>query len=89
MAKAKAPAKKKRAHNKDGSFKADDPATPNVNEAFVEEAAPFVEKVSVKEKISVEINSEPPARGYHPSSNAVPMNPGIQKKLAMEARFKK
>ncbi len=39
---AKAPARKKavrrkRAHNSDGSFKADDPSTPEINEAFVQE----------------------------------------------------
>ena len=39
---AKAPARKKavrrkRAHNSAGSFKADDPSTPEINEAFVQE----------------------------------------------------
>jgi len=33
-AKKKAPAKKKRARNKDGTLKADDPSTPDVNEAW-------------------------------------------------------
>ena len=28
---------KKRAHNKDGKFKADDPATPDINEAYKQE----------------------------------------------------
>ena len=32
--KKKAPAKKKRARNKDGTLKADDPSTPDVNEAW-------------------------------------------------------
>ena len=31
-------ARRKRAHNEDGSFKADDQSTPDVNEAFVDEA---------------------------------------------------
>ena len=30
----KAPAKKKRARNSNGTLKADDPSTPNVNEAY-------------------------------------------------------
>tara|TARA_Y100000401_G_scaffold117543_1_gene126982 strand:- start:4975 stop:5181 length:207 start_codon:yes stop_codon:yes gene_type:complete len=50
---AKAPAKKmvkkaapkrKRAHKADGSFQADDPSTPDVNEAFVQEPAPEVHR---------------------------------------------
>tara|TARA_A200000159_G_scaffold153507_1_gene165546 strand:+ start:608 stop:853 length:246 start_codon:yes stop_codon:yes gene_type:complete len=32
--KKKAPAKKKRARNEDGTLKADDPSTPDVNEAW-------------------------------------------------------
>ena len=32
--KKKSPAKKKRARNKDGTLKADDPSTPDVNEAW-------------------------------------------------------
>jgi hypothetical protein len=34
--KKKAAPKKKRAHEEDGTFKADDPATPDINEAFVQ-----------------------------------------------------
>tara|TARA_R110002167_G_scaffold20078_6_gene73924 strand:+ start:1245 stop:1478 length:234 start_codon:yes stop_codon:yes gene_type:complete len=64
---AKAP--KVRAHEEDGTFTADDPATPDVNEAFVEAA--------------------PAARSYHPKTVTEPLNPGIQKKLALEARSKK
>ena len=50
---AKAPAKKmvkkaapkrKRAHKADGSFQADDPSTPDVNEAFVQEPAPEAQR---------------------------------------------
>ena len=33
--KAKVTTKRRRAHNVDGSFKADDPATPEVNEAYI------------------------------------------------------
>ena len=33
----KAPAKKKRARNANGTLKADDPSTPDVNEAYVNE----------------------------------------------------
>ena len=33
----KAPAKKTRARNEDGHFVADDPSTPDVNEAYVQE----------------------------------------------------
>ncbi len=36
--------KRKRAHKADGSFKADDPSTPDVNEAFVQEPAPEVHR---------------------------------------------
>ena len=39
MVKRAAP-KRKRAHKADGSFKADDPSTPDINEAFVQEPAP-------------------------------------------------
>jgi len=52
---AKSPAKeakptKKRAHKEDGKFKADDPSTPDVNEAFEQpvEEAPKPAKASVK-----------------------------------------
>lgn len=38
VSKTKAAIKRRRAHNVDGSFKADDPSTPEVNEAFVQEA---------------------------------------------------
>ena len=34
--KTKAATKRRRAHNEDGSFKADDPSTPNINEAFAD-----------------------------------------------------
>jgi hypothetical protein len=40
--KKKAPAKK-RAREDDGGFKADDPSTPEVNEAFEEDDTPFAE----------------------------------------------
>lgn len=36
--------KRKRAHKADGSFKADDPSTPDINEAFVQEPAPEVHR---------------------------------------------
>ena len=36
--------KRKRAHKADGSFKADDPSTPDVNEAFVQEPAQEVHR---------------------------------------------
>ena len=35
-------AKKKRAKNSDGTFKSDDPSTPDINEAWVEESEPKV-----------------------------------------------
>ena len=35
VSKTKVATKRRRAHNSDGSFKADDPSTPDVNEAFV------------------------------------------------------
>lgn len=35
VSKTKAATKRRRAHNSDGSFKADDLSTPDVNEAFV------------------------------------------------------
>ena len=46
---AKAPARKKavkrkRAHNSDGSFKSENPATPDVNEAFVPEEVPITQR---------------------------------------------
>ena len=34
--KSKVTTKRRRAHNPDGSFKADDPATPEINEAYVD-----------------------------------------------------
>ena len=40
VSKTKVATKRRRAHNSDGSFKADDPSTPDVNEAFVQEKAP-------------------------------------------------
>ena len=43
MVKRAAP-KRKRAHKADGSFKADDPSTPDINEAFVQEPAPEVQR---------------------------------------------
>ncbi len=43
MVKRAAP-KRKRAHKADGSFKADDPSTPDINEAFVQEPAPEVHR---------------------------------------------
>ena len=36
--------KRKRAHKADGSVQADDPSTPDVNEAFVQEPAPEVHR---------------------------------------------
>ena len=36
--------KRKRAHKADGSFQADDPSTPDINEAFVQEPAPEVHR---------------------------------------------
>ena len=43
MVKRAAP-KRKRAHKADGSFKADDPTTPDINEAFVQQPAPEVHR---------------------------------------------
>ena len=43
MVKRAAP-KRTRAHKADGSFKADDPSTPDINEAFVQEPAPEVHR---------------------------------------------
>ena len=40
--KPKPKAKKKRAKNEDGTFKADDPSTPDVNEAWEQESEPKV-----------------------------------------------
>ena len=44
VSKTKVATKRRRAHNSDGSFKADDPSTPDVNEAFVQEKAPMPEE---------------------------------------------
>ena len=41
---AEPPAKPKRARTKKGQFKADDPSTPNVNEAWVDGKAPKPKK---------------------------------------------
>ena len=46
ISKTKAATNKRRAHNPDGSFKADDPSTPDVNEAFVQEPAPAEQRES-------------------------------------------
>ena len=68
MAKAKSTTKAPK-EAKAPKVRADDPATPDVNEAFVEAA--------------------PAASSYHPKTVIEPLNPGIQKKLALEARSKK
>jgi|TARA_R110002012_G_scaffold275260_1_gene461801 hypothetical protein len=44
VSKTKVATKRRRAHNSDGSFKADDLSTPDVNEAFVQEKAPMPEQ---------------------------------------------
>ena len=49
----KAPAKKTRARNEDGHFVADDPSTPDVNEAYVQEVEEPVAEV-VAETVTVE-----------------------------------
>lgn len=131
-----------RAHNEDGTFKADDPTTPDVNEAYEKptgdtgseildsadiviedevvvtdtavvnpepEPTPEVAKPKTKKpggRKEKPRDSQPKPSGYgspaaapvakavdrpiHPSvTNESPLNPGIQKRLAMEEKAKR
>ena len=65
--KASVPVKKIRARKKDGSFQADDPSTPDVNEAFVQASSVSVSGVAttaspVKETRGRKKKAETPKR---------------------------
>jgi hypothetical protein len=70
---------RKRAHNTDGTFTADDPSTSPVNEAYeqVEEAKPEVE---VKAEVKVEAQPEPAKIEVQtPSEEPVAAAPAVEK----------
>jgi hypothetical protein len=73
---------RRRAHNEDGTFTADDPSTPLVNEAYeqTEEVTKVTPEVEVKTEAKVEAQPEPAKIEVQmPSEEPVAAAPAVQK----------
>lgn len=66
---------RKRAHNEDGTYRSDDPTTPEVNEAFEQ-----IEEVKAEVEVKIETQPEPAKIEVQlPSDEPVPAPPAVEK----------